>query len=217
MEPPPFADCNGGGICWVGAAATDRSADGSTEAAKIQARRILRHCAGFDRGERAPACRLRHPRPLARALRCAGVPQRAGADLGVPRLRRIVGPAARCQGRALHRHLRQGRLVHRPHRLSRQGNDGARRRRSLADALVRRQADHRARLVRHRSRSRSTARSSMSGSSASTGSCASISPRALPARSARRCRCRPRRAGCPTTGGSRRWSSCPRASRSPAR
>ena len=50
-------------------------------------------------------------------------------------------------------------------------------------------------------RSRSTARWSMSASSASTSCCASISPRVLRARLAKSCRCRRRRASCPTTRG----------------
>ena len=49
----------------------------------------------------------------------ARISQRADPDLAVSRLWRTVGPAARCQGRALHRDQRQGQLVHRPHRLSR--------------------------------------------------------------------------------------------------
>ena len=72
------------------------------------------------------------------------------SDLAVSRLWRIVGPAAGCQGRALHRHQRQGRLVHRPHRLQGPRDDRARRCRGLADARARRQADYVARLVRYR-------------------------------------------------------------------
>ncbi len=58
------------------------------------------------------------PRPLACAVRLAGISQRADPDLAVSRLWRIVRLAARRQGRTLHRHQRQGQLVHRPHRLS---------------------------------------------------------------------------------------------------
>ena len=113
-------------------------------------RRILGHRAGLDRGQRPAAALVRHPRPLACAVRRAGISQRADPDLAVSRLRRIVGPAARCEGRALHRDQRQGRLVHRPHRLRGPRDDRARRCRGLADARARRQADHLARLVRHR-------------------------------------------------------------------
>ena len=56
----------------------------------------------------------------------------------------------------------KGELVHRPHRLCRARDDRARRCRGISDARAGRQADHRARLVRFRSRSRSTARWSMS-------------------------------------------------------
>ena len=112
--------------------------------------RILGHRAGLDRGQCPADAVVRYPRPLARAVRLAGISQRADPDLAVSRLRRLVRPAARCQGRALHRHQRQGQLVHRPHRLSGPRDDRARRCRGRADARPRRQADHRARLVRHR-------------------------------------------------------------------
>ncbi len=82
------------------------------------------------------------------AVRVAGISQRADPDLAFSRLWRTVGTAAGCQRRALHFHQRQGQLVHRPHPLSGPRNDRARRRRGRPDAGARRQADHRARLVR---------------------------------------------------------------------
>ena len=103
----------------------------------------------------------------------------------VPRLWRAVGDPARRQGREIHFTQRQGKLVHRPHRLQGPRDDGACRCRGGADDRAGRQADHRARLVRIPNRSRSTARSPMSDSSASTRCCASISPRGLRALAAR--------------------------------
>ena len=119
VEPPPPADRRGDGIPRIGIADTGAGANRGAAAAQAgKDGRILRHRAGFHRGQCAAAQRFRHTRPLPPALRRTRVPQRAGADLAIPRLRRPVGPAARRQGRTLRRHLRQGRLVHRPHRLS---------------------------------------------------------------------------------------------------
>ena len=206
FQPPPFSDIDGGGAFGAGVACDGVGAERARSAAETgKARRILRHHAGLDRGQRKAAAFVQQPRPLAGTVRVAGISQRADPDLAVSRLWRPVGPAARPQGRAFHRHQRQGRLVHRPHRLSRAGDDRRHRRRGLADARARRQTDHRARLVRTRSRSRSMAPSSMSASSASTSCCVTIFPRVLPARSARSCRCRRRRAGCPSTRGWKGW------------
>ncbi len=115
-----------------------------------RAGRIFGHRPGLDRRQRAADRLVRSARSLACAVRLAAISQRAGADLAVPRLRRAVGPAARQQGRALHFLQRQGRLVHRPHRLPGQRDDRARRCRGRADARARRQADHHTRLVRFR-------------------------------------------------------------------
>ncbi len=107
--------------------------------------RIFRRGAGLDRGQCPAGGLVRQPRSSARALRPARISQRAGADLVVPRLRRAVRIAAGRQGRALHLHQRQGKLVHRTHRLSRPRDGGARRCRGRADAGGRRPADRRAR------------------------------------------------------------------------
>ena len=95
----------------------DAAVAARTAGRQIKPGRILGRRAGFDRGQRA-ADSVFDPRDRSHvAVRVAGISQRAGADLAVSRLRRIVRHAARCQGRALHRDLRQGQLVHRPHRL----------------------------------------------------------------------------------------------------
>ena len=158
-QPPPLPELRRRGFRRRRLPAHRAGADRSSAAAEAdRAGRILGHRAGLDRGQCPADAVVRYPRPLACAVRLAGISQRADPDLAVSRLWRIVGLAARRQGRALHCHQRQGQLVHRPHRLSRPRDDRARRRRGRADARARRQADHRARLVRLRVASRSTAR-----------------------------------------------------------
>ena len=150
-QPPPLPEILGGGAFGERRARHRAGADrGSAAAQAGHPGRILGHRAGLDRGQCTAAAVVRYPRPLACAVRFAGISQRADSDLAVSRLRRVVGPAAGRQGRALHRHQRQGKLVHRPHRLQRPRDGRARRCRGVADARARRQADHLARLVRQR-------------------------------------------------------------------
>ena len=147
-QPPPFPEIDGGRIFCAAAASAQTALERPPKAVKPDEFSVTTPVS-IEVNAR-PIALFRQPRSRQYKVRLAAISQRADPDLFLPRLWRPVGAAARCQGRALHRHLRQGRLVHRPHQLSRPRNDRARRCRGLPDARPRRQADHRARLVRHR-------------------------------------------------------------------
>ena len=213
-----FLDCAAAGLPTLAAPNIVRANSPRPSQAADEGR-DLRHRAGLDRRQCAPDCLFRSARPLPRPLRLAAIAQRAGADLVVSRVRRAVGPAARSERAsnssrsATRARWFTGRIVYSGPR-----DDRARRCRGRADARARRQADHRARLVRYRSRSRSTASLVYVGARAGQSGAAFRFLQGVYARARRGgADAAGGAASCRTTRGWRRWSWCRRASRSPAR
>ena len=94
---------HGDGACCEPRCPAPRVHSGGTAAPGKSSPTNFRPPRPFDRGPRPAHPLIRSARPLACAVRVAGISQRTGADLAVRRLRRIVGMAPRCQRRTLHR------------------------------------------------------------------------------------------------------------------